>query len=188
VGTLTIAVAVLWPRDARADFGLPMLAIVWPGLWLAFVPIVLIEALVARRILRLSFRDCLRLSLIVNAWSTLVGVLVAWLALLLIEMGVGWILVATRADLRGVLAYVLAPFMAPWIGPEPKTWQAFAAAAFLCIPFCAVSTSLEAWAARRYGKLTREQARAWTIAANLATYAPGAVALSVLAWASASRP
>lgn len=56
---------------ALADVGLPMLVVAWPTAWILFVPVVLVEALVARKMLSLSARDALKLSLVANTWSTL---------------------------------------------------------------------------------------------------------------------
>ena len=43
---LTLLLAI--SSRARADVGVPMLAVVWPIAWIAFVPVVLVEAAIAR--------------------------------------------------------------------------------------------------------------------------------------------
>ena len=52
MGRLTVAVAVivvLASTPARANAGFPMIIAIWPASWLLFCPVVLIEAVVARR-------------------------------------------------------------------------------------------------------------------------------------------
>src|SRR2546428_12153824 len=39
-----VSLVVLWPKQALANMGLPMVAIYLPAAWLALVPIILIEA------------------------------------------------------------------------------------------------------------------------------------------------
>ena len=48
---LLILILILLPTVAQADAGLPMLALLWPAFWVLFIPIVIIEAWVARRII-----------------------------------------------------------------------------------------------------------------------------------------
>jgi len=71
---LTLLALLALPDPAFADAGAPMIAIVWPLALLLLVPIVLIEALVARRFFKLEFRRTFRLVLRANACSTLAGI------------------------------------------------------------------------------------------------------------------
>jgi hypothetical protein len=174
-----VALLLLLPATAHANAGVPMLAFVWPGFWLAFIPIVLIEALVARRVLGLALSDGLRVSLSANLWSTALGIPLTWLALLLPEMGAGYAVASLELEATGPGWYLLAPLMAPWLGPGATSWQVYAAAAWLCIPFCLMSMWIEGWAASR--RLSREHARKWARAANLVTYGPATAALVLLA-------
>ena len=64
-----LALVAFWPTSAQADAGIPMLTLVWLLSWMAFVPIVLIEAYLAWRMLDMSFGDAVKLSAKANAWS-----------------------------------------------------------------------------------------------------------------------
>jgi hypothetical protein len=159
----------LWPGSARADAGVPMLALVWPSAWALFIPVCVIEALVASRLFGLPFLQAAKLSLAANAWSTLVGIPLTWLALVLVEVagGAGYSLVDARPAPAWVL---LSPIFAPWLGPGAHRWHVFAAAAFLCVPFMLVSIRVERWSAAK--RIPRGDARRWARVANLATYLP----------------
>ena len=62
-----------------------MLLLAWPASWAAFLPIVLVEGAIARQLLHLSFGAGIRLALVANAWSTLVGIPLTWIALTMLE-------------------------------------------------------------------------------------------------------
>lgn len=169
---------VVWPNYARADAGVPMLALVWPSAWALFVPVCLIEALVARRLLVLPFLQSAKLSFFANAWSTLVGIPLTWLALVLVEVAAG----AASSYLQpkpGHASLLLSPIFAPWLGPGARSWHVFAAAAFLCVPFMLVSIRVERWSAAK--RIPHEDARRWAYIANLATYLPIVAILVALA-------
>src|SRR5262245_55024352 len=86
---LTVGAALLVPLPARADVGIPVGAVFWPATWLLFLPIILVEAGVARRVLGLRFADGLRLSLKANAWSTVAGVPLACLLTFVVGLTLG---------------------------------------------------------------------------------------------------
>jgi hypothetical protein len=158
-----------------------MIVVVWPPAWLLFIPVCVIEALIAKRVLALPFVQCAKLSLVANAWSTLVGIPLTWLALVLIEIGGG-----LGVSLSGVKSnsnwIVLAPLSAPWLGPSMRTWHLFAASAFLCLPFLLVSIRVERWSVGKH--VPAQQARRWAYIANFATYLPIIVVLTALAISS----
>jgi hypothetical protein len=66
------------PYAARADAGVPMLALVWPASWMLFIPIVAIEAWIARKVVGLTVKRCILASTAANAVSTLVGIPLVW--------------------------------------------------------------------------------------------------------------
>jgi hypothetical protein len=68
-----------------ANVGLPMICVYWPSAWIALVPIVLIEAWVGTRLLKIPFGSVLKTAFLGNFVSTLVGIPVTWLVLALIE-------------------------------------------------------------------------------------------------------
>lgn len=71
---------------AHANIGLPMLVIVWPLFWFAFIPIVIIEYLVMIKTLNTnSRRSILNATCMANLCSTAIGLPIAWFFLVLIE-------------------------------------------------------------------------------------------------------
>jgi hypothetical protein len=183
-GLAALAIVVLSPAVAAANMGAPMLVLAWPTLGVLFVPIVVVEGLLARRLLGIPTVEALKLSLRVNAFSTIVGVPVTWIALVLLEGLVGSLLDAAGASSRGVPAMIAAPFFAAW-PPATKAWHVYAAGAVLCVPFGAASAWLEARAVP--DEIPRPDARRWARWANLATYGPAFVVLVAVAIASALR-
>jgi hypothetical protein len=180
-----LALLSLWPAPAMANVGLPMIFVVWPSAWLLFAPVCFVEALVAKRLLALPTAQCATLALRANAWSTLVGIPLTWLALLLIEIGVSFGLSLGKIDPRLGWPFV-APIYAPWLWPTDQNWHVFAAAALLCIPFMFVSIRVERWSAEK--QVPRDNARRWAQRANLVTYAPiilGLVAMTLVSFARA---
>ena len=180
---VAFAAIAFWPSTASADVGLPMIFLVWPASWLLFVPVVIVEAAVARRLLTLTWRKAGALSLVANAWSTIVGIPVTWLALLLVEFLVSLGLWHADHAAHSLPRWVALPFIAPWFLPTPNGWDVFAAAAVLCVPFYFASVRIEAWSARH--RVSRGGALRWARVANLFTYVPIALALvasAVVAW------
>jgi hypothetical protein len=155
-----------------------MLLLMWPSAWVLFVPVCAIEAWIAKRLLALSLRESIKLAVAANAWSTLLGIPLTWLALLALEMVGGLSLSALNAEWRGAWL-LLTPLFTPWLGPGTEYWHVYAAAAFLCLPFMLVSMRVERWSAET--RVAPEQARRWSRYANLATYLPIVVALVSLA-------
>jgi hypothetical protein len=120
---ILLVLLFVWPRTAHADAGVPMIAVLWPWAWAAFIPVCLIETLVAKRLLSLPLLQCARLSVVANAWSTLVGIPLTWLALFLVEMGGGLGLWVSGAEPGPVWTAVLSPIGAPWLGPQARPWH-----------------------------------------------------------------
>jgi hypothetical protein len=148
-----------------------MIVVVWPASIALLVPVILIEAAVAVRILKLGPWDSLKLSGAANAASTLLGVPLTWFLLALIEIGIfggGWPPPGTpRWALR------LATVGSPWLPPRDEfpAWMVPAAGAVLCIPFFVVSTVSEALVARQFvAKSERGRAWRWAWSANALSY------------------
>jgi hypothetical protein len=166
--------AVGAPAQAEANAGIPMIVLLWPGFWIIFVPVVLLEGQVARRLFGLPWRDALSLSGRANLYSTLAGIPGAWLALLAVEFLVGSVASLTaQAGAKPWLNYLLMPFMAPWVvvWRDEDSWVVPAAAMWLCVAFFFVSVWLERRVlARRYPSLPRETVRRWSWEANILSY------------------
>jgi len=179
---LALAAALSAPAAAWADAGVPMLVLLWPAAWALLVPVVLLEAEVARRRLALPYRDGLRVAGVANAVSTFVGIPVTWGVLVVVE------LVATggRALGLGTLAGRIAAVtvQSPWLIPYEADldWMIPVAALVLCVPFFFMSVFVEAFIARRLlASHAPAHVRSWSWRANLASYgaivALGAAAL-----------
>lgn len=67
------------PSPGRADVGLPMVFVEWPLLLLALAPVILIESMVYRRQLGITYWKALYPAGIANLVSTLVGYPLAWI-------------------------------------------------------------------------------------------------------------
>jgi hypothetical protein len=150
------------------DVGIPMLALAWPLFWASFVPVVLIEAEVARRQLGIGRKEAVILSAKANALSTMVGVPIVWLGLVLVEFAV---VTALPGGMSPRNFFALFPLMAAWLGPVEDVRIIFAAFVVLAIPFCAASIYLEYQVARRQlPHLDRAATYRWARTANIYSY------------------
>lgn len=109
---IVVLVGALWfmglPTVAEANAGVPMLALIWPASWILFMPIVLVEGAVARRVFGVAWPRAIRLAAGANAVSTLAGIPATWLFLLALEFAVGYVVPVTRPAWASAL---LAPFL-----------------------------------------------------------------------------
>ena len=79
---------------AAADVGMPMIVLVWPGAWVLFLPVVALQSVVAHRLLKLSAGRALRVSFVANLVSTLAGIPVTWLLLLMLQ----WLIIGVAVN------------------------------------------------------------------------------------------
>ena len=172
-----------------ADVGIPMIFVEWPLMIGAMIPVIIVEALLIRRWVPLSYRDAFIGTAKANLLSTLAGVPLAWLAMFVLEMAVIYP-VGMAADkwhwsldspFFQVLGFVIG--MA-WIGPpeEAGYWLVPLAAALLLIPSFYVSVWLERKICRKaWPQIDALAVRRGVFRANLASY----VVLLILAcgWA-----
>jgi len=157
---------------AYADAGVPMLYLVWPASWILFVPIVLVEAAVARTLLRLATLRALLVSAVSNAASTLVGIPLTWLLLAVLEILAtsGGRAYGLNTWPRKVLAFTV---QAPWLIPYESDldWLIPAAAIVLCVPFFFTSVGIEYLVARRLVRdVPTGTTSKWSWRANLLSY------------------
>ena len=172
----TTAAVVTWLASsaAVANTGVPMIGFIWPGGWLLFPLVVLIEGLVARRMLHLDYRTALVLSAKANAWSTFIGIPIAW---------VSWLLLGYLAQgvFGGVPQWTFLFWGAAFPPGRPhRPWLLFASAAVLCVPAFFASVFIERRVAGR--ALPGLRVDAWSWWANSLTYAVIIVGLAVTAW------
>jgi hypothetical protein len=132
-----------------ADAGIPMLAVVWPFMWLAFLPVVVIESIVALKSLGIPFRRAFLVTAAANAVSTLAGIPVTWFVLAAIEMTITdgrWQPIDTPMQ-AALAVFQQAAWLCPYEGA--LDWMIPAAALVLCIPFFFVSVWIEYLVVRR---------------------------------------
>jgi hypothetical protein len=154
---------------AYANAGAPLLAFVWPLFWLALVPIVAVEAWLAKRMLELRGRRAFALSLSANAVSTLVGIPLLW-ALWYGVLLVSEPLLPYPRSAVATIAQVTA--FGPIFVPDAGNWRqvAYLSAIFL-IPAFFLSVLTERLVARRFVPPEKAEAvREWSWRANLYTY------------------
>jgi hypothetical protein len=173
VGGLLVAM----PSPALANVGIPMLAYAWPVAWLLLIPVILLEALVARRILRAGWSSALKITGLSNFVSTLIGIPLAWAAVLLIGTVVHGVVP------RPLDRWAITPFYAAWLPPlsERHPWLFPASGALLCIPFLFASVWIERIVAQRFAGFQPTDIRCWAWRANLLSYSLIAAGLIIAA-------
>jgi len=160
-----------------ANVGVPM---IFPQLFLmvfAFVPVVVIEALLVRKAMGLNIRSALWDVAVANLWTTLLGVPLAWIFTLVVEM-VGIVVVGTVGGAAldentpvGMLASVA--LHAAWIEPDEQhmIWMIPAAATFLLVPCFLVSLFIERLVlAHRWAGRDRKSVYSAVLRANVWSY------------------
>jgi hypothetical protein len=134
-----------------ANVGIPMIFVQMPAMVSALIPVIIIEALLIRRWVSLSYRDAFVGITKANFVSTLVGVPVAWLAMFLVELVI-MLPLGIAADkfhwkMDSPVFEIMAFFLSvAWLGPPPDRSAFFivpAAAAVLLIPSFYVSVWIE---------------------------------------------
>jgi hypothetical protein len=171
--SLLLLGGLLLAQPALANVGLPILAVTWPGAWLLLVPVVLVEALVARWVLASSWRQSLKLAAWANVASTLLAVPLSWLLPFLPILLIGGLARSSLpSQLQAWLLILGSPF---WLPPmaDSQTWLIPLAAAFLCLPAYAASV----WIERLVGSyvlrpIPTASMQRWAWIANRITTAP----------------
>ncbi len=176
---LSVCLLVVSTAPARADAGIPMLLIVWPSSWFLLLAIIPIEAAVAVRVLKTGWKKNLIMVSVANLASTIVGIPVTWVLLVVCQMLVGGgYAYGLDTDQSRMLAVTL---QSPWlIAPvSDLPWMIPTAAAVLCVPFFFMSVFVEELSARRFvEKKSHLLLRRWSWIANSLTY--GCIVLGLL--------
>jgi hypothetical protein len=140
LAAITILMLAL-PSNALANAGLPMLALAWPGMFISLIPIVIIESWYLHRRLNIPFGRSTKIMTIANLESTIIGIPLAWAAMLLLEIGIG-LLVSSLPFAQTLYnntfaSVVMTFFSAAWIAPDEKHahWMVPLALIVLMIPF-----------------------------------------------------
>jgi len=183
------AASVLVASVARADTGLPVLAVVWPLAWLLLIPIVIIEARMAVRVASVDRKTAMMGAAIANAVSTFAGIPLTWLALFVAALFLGSNGYAARApdsQTAKVLEIVMSTLWLP--GENWPGWVVAAATAALQIPFFFVSVYIEAEVFHRATECDPKLAKRWSWQANAVTYGVIISGLGCLAiWLASSH-
>jgi hypothetical protein len=169
-------------KPMLADVGVPMIFVQMPAMVFAFIPVVIIEAIITRRWLSLSYSQAFKGSFLANLFSTLIGIPLAWLIMFLIEMIVmyptamaadHWHWHWINSPIFGILAL---PIGMAWLAPDEQNlfWMIPIASALLLVPSFFISVWLERWAYKKcWTNLNLEltKIRNAVFKANLVSYA-----------------
>lgn len=132
---LTLCIFLCIPGEALANAGVPMIILAMPALGLSIIPIILIEAIYLGKKLQLNFSSAAKTTTISNLVSTLVGVPLTWLILVIVQMLAGG---GGAFGLDTTLGKVLSvTLQAPWLIPYESDlhWMIPVAGLVLLIPF-----------------------------------------------------
>jgi len=132
---LVLCIFLCIPSIASANAGVPMIFLIMPALGLSIVPIIFIEAIYLSKKLELNFYSAAKTTTISNLVSTVVGVPLTWLFLVLIQIFAGG---GGAFGLDTVLGKVLSvTFQAAWLIPYESDlhWMIPVAGLVLLIPF-----------------------------------------------------
>jgi hypothetical protein len=157
-----------------ADVGVPMLLVQWPLMLCALIPVIAVEAEVARRQLALPYRKAFAGAAKANLLSTAAGVPLAWVIMVAIEFATA-VPLMVASDKRqwhlenSPMQYVVDVLTMAWtVG---STRAVALAAALLLIPTFFVSVYLERRSYRRsWPDLDRAAVDRSVWFANLASY------------------
>jgi hypothetical protein len=157
---------------ASANAGVPMIFLAMPALGLSIIPIIIIEAMYLGKKLELTTSSAFKTTTISNLVSTIVGIPLTWLLLVLIQMLAGG---GGAFGLDTTLGKVLSvTLQAAWLIPYESDlhWMIPVAGLVLLVPFFFASWWSEYFVSK---KMIKEQAaQRVKIAvrnANIITYA-----------------
>ena len=160
-----------FPLYSYANAGLPMIFITFPYMLLAFIPIFLIEGVVYKKRLNMSYGSSFSVSFLANLLSTLIGFPLAWLLSLVVEI----LLSLSQQGATGTVSKVLLTVLGPaWLAPPIETadqWYVSLSAFFGLIPAYFISVWMELFVARRcFDEVDIKEVKKAVRAANLLTY------------------
>jgi hypothetical protein len=154
-----------------ANIGLPIVAVHLPPAWLALVPIIFIESGYGTWRYKFPFGRSLAAQSIANCLSTLIGIPITWLILVLVEfVALEWAGGAIPQSVLPVLSPVLG---AAWLDPgsERSWWVVGIAVAVLTFFFYLMSVVSEGFVVARFFRgLPRNKIRSWMLQANAISY------------------
>ncbi|RVT45578.1 hypothetical protein EMM73_12790 [Rheinheimera sediminis] len=163
--------ALVVPGIAYANAGVPMLFLAMPAFLMSLVPIIAVETLYISKGLELPFGQSLKTVSISNVASTLIGIPLTWLLLVLVQVVTGG---GGAYGINSAMGKVLAvTWQAPWLIPyeEDLNWMIPVAGLVLLIPFFFASWWSEYFVSKKLNKtLPSLSIKAKVRNANLITY------------------
>lgn len=132
------------PTVALANMGVPMIAIVYPGMGIMLIPVIVLEVVVLRRRLSAPLWPTAIMTPVSNLASTAVGVPLTWALLLGLQIFTGGS--GTGPSFDTFVGKLLAvTWQAPWMMPYEADmyWMIPAAILFLPVPFFFASWLIE---------------------------------------------
>ena len=179
----SVAWGLLFPAQAQANAGVPMIFLTLPGMALALIPVILVEARVLLKGLGLTPRLAFKVAAWSNVLTTFVGVPLTWAILLVLE-GVtgGDRAYGINTPVKKLLAVTWqAPWMIPYEADHNLYWMVPTAMMWLLVPTFFMSWWLEYLAAARMLRdMERARLKSAMFRANLVSYA--LLELCALGW------
>jgi hypothetical protein len=140
-----VSIPATFPNVVLANAGLSMLRVQFPAMLCALVPVIMVEIMVARRMLRLDTARAAAAVVPANLVSTVLGFPLLWLLLLVIQILVG------GGTARGLSSFwsrlYSVTVQAPWLIPygHDLNWMVPVASVYLLIPAFFASVFIERW-------------------------------------------
>ena len=163
--------------------GVPMVCVSIPMMLIALFPIAWVESLVYRTSLNLSSKEAFWGSCSANFWSTIVGIPIVWLPLVIGQIALGgdhaWGMETSRQRLEAVT------LQAPWLIPyqDHLEWMIPSASLVLLLPFYLGSVFVEYWIlTRRWQSVGEKPTFAIVMVANAVSYTGLGIYYGVLLW------
>jgi len=133
-----LSILALATQPLRADAGVPMVAVTWPGMLALLVPIILIENYILARHFGQHWKQTFSLTVVPNLFSMILGIPLSWFVFYLLE---------------ALLTFGIAPIgktlLSPVLRPgEPEYSSMALVACLISLPHCFfVSWVVETWIA-----------------------------------------
>ena len=162
---------LLVPGTTYANAGVPMLFLAMPAFLISLVPIIAVETFYLAKALALSHRQSLKTVSLSNVASTVIGIPLTWLVLVLVQMVTGG---GGAYGIDTVMGKILAvTWQSPWLIPyeDDLDWMIPAAGLVLLIPFFFTSWWSEYVVSKWLNKSLRPESIKQEVRnANLITY------------------
>ena len=157
---------------AFADVGIPIIVYSLFEMLLAFIPVVLIEAMTYKKSFNVKFKNALGASFVANLFSTIIGIPLAWILQLILQIA------TTGLSVFGLVNYsnkivnivLLSAWLPPYSGRQASLMVNSAVVVGL-IPAFFISILLEQWVLRKFfNSINPDQLRKAVWSANIRSY------------------